>query len=136
MNLQQVMSGKRILVVDDDAGARQALKMLLALDGHAVCEAASGKEACWLFAPGDFDLVITDYAMPGMKGDELARTIKTIVPSQPILMVTAFVGNLVSDDNPVDAILGKPYTLADLRLVISTALSGHRRNSTTPACRS
>ena len=126
-------TSQRILVVDDDDGARSAITMLLQLDGHTVVEAKSGQEACWLFTPGDFDVVITDYSMPGMKGDELARTIRCIVPSQPIVMVTAFVGNLVSDNNPVDAIIGKPFTLEDLRLVISSSLSA-RRKAAAPAC--
>jgi CheY-like chemotaxis protein len=123
------LTGKHILIVDDDPGARSALKMLLELDGHVVSEAACGKEACWLFTPGTFDLVITDYSMPEMNGAELARTLKCLVPSQPIVMVTAFVGNLVSDDNPVDAILGKPYSLEDLRLVVSSSLSPASRSA-------
>ncbi len=127
MKPDQEVTGKRILVVDDDAAARNVLKLLLLLDGHMVFEAESGQEACWLFTPGEFDLVITDYAMPGMNGDELARTLRCLVPSQPIIMLSAFVGNLLSDDNPVDAILGKPFTLTDLRLVISSSLSSAKR---------
>jgi CheY-like chemotaxis protein len=129
MKTERVVTGRNILIVDDDADARNALKMLLSLDGHKVCEAANGQEACWRFTPGEFDLVITDYAMPGMKGDEFARTIKCIAPAQPIIMITAFVGNLVSQHNPVDAILGKPFTLADLRVVLSSCLSASRSNA-------
>ena len=134
MKAERVVTGRKILVVDDDADARNALKMLLSIDGHKVVEAASGQEACWLFTPGEFDLVITDYAMPGMKGDELARTFKCIAPSQPIIMITAFVGNLVSQHNPVEAILGKPFTLADLRLVLSSCLSGSGRKPAERSC--
>lgn len=117
----RTIGAKRILVVEDEKGVRETLKMILRLDGHSVAEAANGREACLLFAPGDFDLVITDYAMPEMKGDELARTIKCLVPSQPILMLTAFPGQ-VEGENPVDAILEKPFELATLRAKIASLL--------------
>lgn len=110
---------KRVLLVDDEPAVRAALKLLLSIDEHTVTEASNGREACLMFAPGDFDLVITDLAMPEMKGDELARTIKCLVPSQPILMITGFPGELWSRDNPVDAVLIKPFTIAELRQTIA-----------------
>jgi len=93
--------------------------MLLRLDGHQVVTARDGMEACHRYAPGDFDLVITDYSMPEMKGDELARTIKCLVPSQPILMLTAYASEVCNADNPVDAVLEKPFTIEALRQMIS-----------------
>ena len=63
--------------------------MLLEFDGHEVITASSGNEALALFGQGRFDLVITDYTMPVMKGDELARAIKARVPDQPVIMLTA-----------------------------------------------
>lgn len=110
--------GKRILVVEDEPGVRETLKMLLQLDGHKVVTARDGMEACHRYTPGDFDLVITDYSMPEMKGDELARTIKCLVPSQPILMLTAYAAELSNADNPVDAVLEKPFTIEALRRMI------------------
>jgi hypothetical protein len=52
--------------------------------------------------------------MPLMKGDELARTIKCLVPSQRILMITG-VPEKLSAENPVDAVMLKPVTLEELR---------------------
>jgi CheY-like chemotaxis protein len=57
--------------------------------GHVVVSAASGKDALELFERRRFDLVITDFNMEGMKGDELAEIIKGIDPAQPIVMMTA-----------------------------------------------
>lgn len=113
---------KRILIVDDEPAVREALKLLLCFDGHIVTEAENGKKACLLYAPGDYDLVITDFAMPEMKGDELARTIKCLVPTQPILMLTAFLEQARGVENPVDAVLGKPFTMEDLRRAIRNLL--------------
>ncbi len=111
--------GKRILVVDDESAVRETLKVVLEMDGHHVTEPANGREACLIFTPGDFDLVITDYNMPEMKGDELARTIKCLVPSQRILMLTAHAAEACNGENPVDAVLEKPFTLTALRQMIA-----------------
>jgi len=120
----QNKSSKRILIVEDEPGVRQILSLLLRGDGHTVAEAQNAEEACLMYAPGDFDLVITDYAMPGMKGDELARTIKCLVPSQPILMLTAFAPDVCRPENPVDAVLEKPFTLLALRQLMALLMSG------------
>jgi CheY-like chemotaxis protein len=116
------ITGKRILVVDDEPGVRQVLNVLLRGDGHTVVEACNGREACLRFTPGDFDLIITDYSMPEMNGDELARTIKCLVPSQPILMLTAYGGEVRREGNPVDGVLEKPFAVGALRQLIARLL--------------
>jgi CheY-like chemotaxis protein len=117
--------GKRILLVEDQVGVRETLKLVLKLDGYSVAEATNGREACLMFTPGDYDLIITDYAMPEMKGDELARTIKCLVPSQPVLMLTAYPGEALNKSNPADAVLEKPFEVAALRRNIASLLSRH-----------
>lgn len=124
VNTQGTDSGKRILVVDDERAVRETLRVVLRFEGHTVVEAANGKEACLLYTPGDFDLVITDYNMPEMKGDELARTIKCLVPSQPILMLTAHAAEACGQENPVDAVLEKPFSLGALRQMIAMLPKG------------
>lgn len=119
---QERVFRKRILLADDQQGVREAIRFLLLVDEHAVTEARTGKEALDLFAPGLFDLVITDYAMPVMAGNELASKIKQIAPAQPILMITAFSEDLGKADNPVDAMLNKPFSFADLRQAIAKLL--------------
>ena len=130
---QPVNRTKRILVVDDDPGVRQVLCLLLGAEGHTVIEATTGREACLLFTPGDFDLIITDYSMPEMNGDELARTVKCLVPSQRILMLTAYSGEVCGADNPVDGVLEKPFAIAALRQMIALLLgSGFPATATPP----
>ena len=115
--------GKRILLVDDDASARESIKLLLQIDRHAVIEAKSGQEALKLFPRSQVDLVIIDYFMPQMEGSKLAEHLKLAAPSLPILMVTAYVEKLVDCHNPVDAILPKPFGIADLRQSIASLLN-------------
>src|SRR6266576_671357 len=92
---------RRILVVDDEPFVCDAVKMMLAFDGHDVLTANNGKEALALFEKGKFDLVITDFAMPGMKGDELAVAIKARSPGQPVVMITAYAEMLQSSGKPL-----------------------------------
>jgi CheY-like chemotaxis protein len=114
---------KRILLADDQQSVREAISLLLSLEEHEVTEAADGAEALELFMRGQFDLVITDFEMPNMKGDELAVRIKRVSPSQPILMITAYPEQLGDAHNPVDAMLNKPFQLQDLRQIMAKLLS-------------
>ena len=115
--------GKRILLVEDDQGARASIKLLLAIDRHAVVEVAGGAEAIELVKRQPFDLVILDYFMPGMHGSEVALHIRDIAPSLPILMITAYLEKLGDSDKPVDAVIGKPFGIEDLRQTIAKLLS-------------
>ena len=73
---------KTILVVDDEPLVCDAVKMMLNFDGHVVQTAASGQEALAILEKQGFDLVITDFEMPNMKGDELAAAIKARAPKR------------------------------------------------------
>ena len=119
------LSKKKILVVDDEPFVCDAVKMMLAFDGHEVQTAHSAKEALALFDKGKFDLIITDFAMPVMKGDELAVAVKAKAPTQPIVMITAYAEMLQTSGNPlsgVDAIISKPFLLDDLREAMAKVL--------------
>ena len=95
---------RRILVVDDEPLVCDAVRMMLDFDGHQVKTAASGKEALAMFQEGQFDLVITDFEMPGMKGDELAAAIKAQAPNQPVVMITAYAEMLQASGNPLTGV--------------------------------
>jgi CheY-like chemotaxis protein len=116
------VSGKRILLADDQQEVREMTALMLGMDEHIVTEAGNGQEALDLFAPERFDLVITDYIMPLMKGDELARNIKRLAPSEPVLMITGSAGELDGIRGSVDAVLNKPFVFADLRQAVAQLL--------------
>ena len=119
---------KRILVVEDDPSARESIILLLRIDRHIVTEARDGNEALDLLSRQSFDLVLLDYAMPGMQGWEVALNIKRITPALPILMVTAYLEKLSGIDTPVDAVLGKPFAMDELRTAIAKLVCQERRN--------
>lgn len=117
---------KRILVVDDEPLVCDAVKMMLNFDGHKVQTAASEQEALTILEKDTFDLVITDFEMPNMKGDELAAAIKARAPKQPIVMITAYAEMLRAAGNPltgVDCVISKPFLLENLREAIAKVSS-------------
>ena len=123
-------SPRRILVVDDEPFVCDAVKMMLTFDGHLVETASNGREALAMFDKEKFDLVITDYSMPNMKGDELAAAIKARAPGQPVVMITAYAEMLQSSGNPltgVDFVISKPFLLENLREAIAKVTPNKNR---------
>jgi PAS domain S-box-containing protein len=119
------LEGLRILLVDDEPQVRATLAMLLEVDNHEVTMADSGAEALRLFDLPRHQLVITDRAMPGMTGDQLAWELKARAPTLPILMVTGFGGLMQSSQEQpqgVEQVLSKPVTLDKLRGAIRRTL--------------
>lgn len=113
-----LLGPKRILLVDDDMLIAMSSADMLTDLGHDVVEVHSGAEAMECFGDGsDFDLVITDYSMPGMNGGELARRVGEISPGMPILIASGYAELPAGLDLNV-ARLGKPYTQEQLRLEI------------------
>ncbi|MEJ0090914.1 MAG: response regulator [Limisphaerales bacterium] len=115
---------KKILVVDDEPMVCEAVKMLLEFDGHQIITASNANEALALFEKDGFDVVITDYTMPGMKGDELALALKARLPGQPVIMLTAHAEMIRTTAVPlvaVDQLVSKPFQFADLQDAIERA---------------
>jgi putative two-component system response regulator len=85
------MSKKRILAVDDDATALNALRQILTQKGYEVLTAPEGDEALEILARESFDLAILDVGLPGMSGFDLCRTIRANPATQdlPVIFLTA-----------------------------------------------
>ena len=107
-----------VLLVDDEPQLRELLEEFLKIDQHVVETAGDGNEALEKFRAGKFDLVITDQAMPGINGDQLAAAIKRQSPAMPVILLTGFGAFLKAEGKKpagVDLILSKPVSLNDLR---------------------
>ena len=112
---------RRILVVDDEESVCTTIKMVLSLDHHEVETVTASQDALSAFEPGKFDLIITDYEMPAMKGDQLAAAMRALAPQQRILMITAYGEHLrLSGDFPlaVDLVMSKPFDVQKLRYAV------------------
>jgi two-component system OmpR family response regulator len=116
----------QILVVDDEPTVCKAIQMMLKYYGHEVQTAGDGAAALAVFEAGQFDLVITDYLMPEMKGDQLVTLMKGRRPGQRIIMVTAFAEDFLTLGKPtggVDYVLNKPFSLEELRVAIAKVMA-------------
>lgn len=116
---------RRILVVDDEPFVCDAVRMMLTSDGHIVETANSGQEALSLLDNHEFDVIVADYVMPGMRGDQLAAAVKARAPNLPVIIITAYAETLESSNNPqlgADCILSKPFCLQDMREAITRVL--------------
>jgi CheY-like chemotaxis protein len=110
---------KRILLVDDDVLIAMSSADMLTDLGHEVIEVYSGKEALTLLDGGEaFDVVITDYSMPGMTGAELIKAVKARLPSMHIVMASGYADLPPGVEIDV-ARLGKPYSQEQLAQVLS-----------------
>ena len=121
----------KILIVDDDPlVARSTVQMLEDL-GHSVTEAHSGKGALEVLESGQsVDVLVTDQAMPGMSGIELAAVVQEKCPGLPILLVSGYA------DLPPSKLsrwprLAKPFQQAQLQAAIDLLLK--RRQNSGPA---
>jgi len=117
---------ERILVVDDDAGVREALSEFLLTLGYVVVAVDNGEKALTEYQNGDFDVVMADLIMPNMDGMELLRRIREIKNNEVIfLMITGHpsISTAVEAINRgADDYITKPFHLEDVKLRISKAL--------------
>jgi two-component system response regulator MprA len=109
---------KTVLVVDDDEMVRKFLFDVLRLQDFDVQTVNDGIAALNLLKASDFDIVITDYAMPGMNGIELTKTIRSRWPHSLIIGISADCDERVFLNAGADAFLHKPFYLHDLLTVI------------------
>jgi DNA-binding NtrC family response regulator len=115
-----------ILVIDDEAGIRESLEVLLSLEGYSIKTAIDGEQGLRMLEMETFDLVLLDLALPGQSGLDLLPQIKERQPETPVIMITAY-GTV---ENVVEAIragaenfVQKPWDneklLADIRSAVA-----------------
>ena len=114
-----------VLVVDDEPVTRGVLENYLTADGHSVVTAVDAEEAMGCFADAKFDLLITDHAMPGLNGVQLAAAVRELRAGQPVILVTGFAaGSMGADEQPagVDLVMRKPVPRRDLRRALVSVM--------------
>jgi signal transduction histidine kinase len=118
-------AGASILLVDDDNAVREVTRAMLHELGYAVLEAGSGGAALDVLArEPKIDLMIVDFAMPGMNGAEVARQAQARRPSLPILFVTGFSDRSRMAGVDETHILAKPFVYDELASKVRFCLAG------------
>jgi PAS domain S-box-containing protein len=122
MGMPEPSHHETILLVEDEAGIRAMTRAYLENQGYKVLEAADGNEAIRIAGehPGDLALVLTDIAVPGMRGDAVVRAIRKDQPSVSAIYITGY-----ADMDKLDAdvpLMEKPFTFPDLGLRVREVL--------------
>ena len=119
------MTKRRILVVDDEAIARENLEHILTKDGYEVATADSGISALKKLSNTEFDLVMTDLKMKQVDGMEVLARTKEQYPDTEVVMLTAY----ATVATAIEAMqkgayhyIPKPYKIDEVRMIVKRAL--------------
>ncbi len=115
--------GKRVLVAEDDDQSRDLLASLLVQAGYIVHTARDGAEALEELQRRRFDVVLTDYHMPGLDGLQLVALSRVVCPSTPVVLISADQSDLaeLASRQGAYAWLRKPYDVEVLLNIVSAA---------------
>jgi len=117
---------RTILIVDDTPDVLSCLKLVLDRFGYDVMTAHDAESALSVIRGGPaVDLVITDYQMPGMNGLELAGLLKRIVPSVPVILLSAYPGGDLcrkAQALGIDEYMQKPVNLQAFRGLVERVI--------------
>lgn len=111
----------RVLVIDDDAQVRMATAAMLAELGYDVVEGDSARSGLDRLESADtpFDLILVDYAMPGMTGGEMIAQLRRITPALRSLLISGYAEGVPNGSGPV---LRKPFTVSELGTAVARVL--------------
>ena len=118
------MTGKKILVVDDDVKTVELVKLYLSRDGYRVVTAYDGLEALRLARESHPDLIVLDLMLPGLDGLEICRTLRA-ESDVPIIMLTAMTTDqdrLTGLDLGADDYVTKPFSPRELAARVRAVL--------------
>src|SRR6476619_8384089 len=108
--VQHHRKGAIILLIDDDSAVREVTSSLLRELGYVVIEVGSGGAALDLLSrEASVDLVMLDFAMPGMNGVDVAREVHSKFPTLPVLFVTGYADNSALEEIGAARIIKKPF---------------------------
>lgn len=111
----------RILIVDDDTRAREALTLILQQLGHEVRGVGDGQAALRIFLDGNYQIVFSDLNLGEMSGWEVALAVKKMRRTTHVVLVTGWATTVETDDlatRGVDQLLAKPFTLDEVEQVL------------------
>lgn len=116
------LTGRRVLVIDDEPMVRRSLRRMLERSGVVVVEACGGPEALTLLDEGaSFDAAFVDLSMPEMSGDEVLGALRAKRPDLPVFILSGY----VPDVNALAAAAGiitKPFTHESVKEALASCL--------------
>jgi CheY-like chemotaxis protein len=124
---------RRILCIDDQSAGLAIRKKLFEFKGYEVLTATDGPSGIALSRQQDLDLVILDYRMPGMDGEEIASILKAENPARPVVLLTGYPGEIPKRLMAmVDGFVEKGNSATVLLAAVEQALNSARRHPQQP----
>ena len=123
------MANYKILLVDDDAELRGAVRSYLELKGYSVSEADSGKACREYLEQNHPDAILMDYSLPDVDGLQLLRDIRAIDSSVPVLIMTGYATielAVRSMKEGAEQFVAKPFELSVLLKLLEKVLDNRR----------
>jgi len=122
---RRARKGATILVVDDDDGVRAFIRDALEALGYTVREASDGFAALEALSSGPADLLLVDFAMPGMNGAEVAREARTRRPDLNVLFASGYAETAALQEvaGPSVTVIRKPFDIDQLGEAVFLALA-------------
>jgi PAS domain S-box-containing protein len=117
--------GERILLVEDEEGARAGLREILTMLGYEVVAAGSGEEVDLLSMDQKFDLLLTDLVLPGVHGPDLARRLKERWPELKVVLMSGYAEDEAlrrSVNQGIAHFLQKPFDMETLAVELRAVL--------------
>jgi DNA-binding NtrC family response regulator len=118
---QRMPCKETILVVDDEAGPRESLRMILK-PRYEVHTASNGQEALRLIQDEEFDVVTLDLNMPGLSGIDVLKEIKKVKPNTEIIVITGY-GTLANAQEAIrfgaGDFISKPFNVAEIISIVA-----------------
>jgi signal transduction histidine kinase len=129
---RKARAGAVVMLVDDDSAVREVTSGILHDLGYVVLEAGSGGAALDLLDQCDsVDLVLLDFAMPGMNGAEVAREVRARRPELPVLFATGYADAAALAEVSDDQVVHKPFVEEELATKVAGALASPGGTSAT-----
>lgn len=123
-SISRAKSSAKVLVIDDDDGVRRLIVECLEMLDYEIVEADNGAAGLSLLAAERPDLMIVDYAMPGMSGVEVFKRARALMPNLPILLATGYADMAaVGDVMDLGNVLRKPFRIEVLDKAVRAALA-------------
>jgi DNA-binding NtrC family response regulator len=125
-----ITSKESVLVVDDEAGPRESLRMILN-SRYEVHTASDGQEALCLIKNKDFNVVTLDLNMPGLSGIEILKEIRKVKPDTEVVIITGY-GTLTNAQEAMrfgaGDFISKPFDVEDITSTVANSSARRRYN--------
>jgi DNA-binding NtrC family response regulator len=127
MDLFSKLKAKKILLVDDDEWIRDSLTMYFGAEGCHILAVETAEEGLELLKQEDWDIILTDYKLPGIDGLTFSKKIQEIRPDAIKILITAYKSKeLVSEavSTGIQDLIDKPFTVKTIEDSLSRLLHG------------